>query len=125
MKICFPVETDKGLESEIYGHFGSAPGFVTYDTDTQTTGFINNRNAVHEHGACNPAEALENSGVSAVIVGGIGQGAVMRLMSGGVAVYQAKTGLVKDDAGLFSQNKLTKLSRDMNLCGGGSHSCGH
>lgn len=125
MKICFPVEQNNGIESEIYGHFGSAPGFVTYDTESQATGYIDNKNAEHEHGSCNPAEALENSGVSAVIVSGIGQGAVMRLMSGGVDVYQAKTGFVKSDVSLFEDDKLVKLNRNMSMCGGGSHSCAH
>ncbi|TCK60036.1 NifB/NifX family molybdenum-iron cluster-binding protein [Seleniivibrio woodruffii] len=125
MKICFPVEEDGGLDSPIYGHFGSAPGFVTFDTDTQRTGFINNRNAVHEHGACNPAAALAGAGVDAVIVGGIGHGAMLRLMDGGVSVYQAKDGAVKMDAENFMQNRLTKLGGNENLCGGGTHSCGH
>jgi predicted Fe-Mo cluster-binding NifX family protein len=121
MKICFPVELNNGLESEIYGHFGSAPGFVTYDTETKESGYIDNKNAVHEHGACNPAAALAGSGVNAVVVGGIGQGAMMRLMSEGVAVYQAKSGRVKEDIDGFSG--LIKLSRDMQTCGG-AHVCG-
>ncbi|MGE4317656.1 MAG: NifB/NifX family molybdenum-iron cluster-binding protein [Deferribacterales bacterium] len=122
MKICFPVEINNGLNSEIYGHFGSAPGFVTYDTETKESGYIDNKNAVHEHGACNPAAALAGSGVNAVVVGGIGQGAMMRLMSEGVAVYQAKSGRVKEDIDGFSG--LIKLSRDMQTCGGGAHVCG-
>ena len=28
MKMCFPVESDQGLESKVFGHFGSAPVFV-------------------------------------------------------------------------------------------------
>ncbi len=124
MKICFPVEQDNGLESPVYGHFGSAPGFVTFDTETQQTGFINNRDAVHEHGACNPASALAGAGVDAVIVGGIGQGAMMRLMQDGVSVYQAKDGSVNADAENFMQNRLLKLGGRENLCGGGAHSCG-
>lgn len=125
MKICFPVEQDKGLESPIYGHFGSAPGFVTFDTETKQAGFINNRDAVHEHGACNPAAALSGAGVDAVIVGGIGQGAMNRLMSDGVSVYQAKTGRVSSDAELFMQDSLVKLAGKEQLCGGHTHSCNH
>lgn len=124
MKICFPVETNKGLESEIYGHFGSAPGFVTYDMETKEAGFINNQTAVHEHGACNPVAALAGSGVSAVIVGGIGQGAITKLVSDGVAVYKADTGFIKSDIEKFAVNGLIKLSRDMQTCSGGTHSCG-
>ena len=34
MKICFPVQNDNGIESTVYNHFGSAPVFVVFDTDT-------------------------------------------------------------------------------------------
>lgn len=33
MKICFPVSKVNGMESEVYGHFGSAPSFVVIDTE--------------------------------------------------------------------------------------------
>ena len=33
MKVCFAVEINHGIESAIYGHFGSAPHFVMVDTD--------------------------------------------------------------------------------------------
>ena len=35
MKVCFPTETLQGLDSRVYGHFGSAPGFVIVDTGTR------------------------------------------------------------------------------------------
>ncbi len=34
MKICFPVKEDKGLDSVLYGHFGTAPIFIVCDTET-------------------------------------------------------------------------------------------
>jgi len=33
MKVCFPVQKDNGIDSTVYGHFGSAPAFVIVDTD--------------------------------------------------------------------------------------------
>ena len=125
MKVCFPVEMNNGAESEIFGHFGSAPGFVTFDTVSGEYGYIDNKNAVHEHGACNPAEALTGSGVNAVVVGGIGQGAMMRLISNGVDVYKADSGKVSADAQKFAVGGLVKLNVNVKMCGGGSHSCSH
>ncbi len=58
MKICFPVELDKGLESEVYGHFGSAPVFVVFDTEAKSISTINNQDLGHTHGMCNPLKAL-------------------------------------------------------------------
>ena len=34
MKICVPVENNKGLDSKPFGHFGSAPSFVVCDLET-------------------------------------------------------------------------------------------
>lgn len=41
MKICFPVQQDKGMESAVYHHFGSAPLFVVVDTDTNNISSAN------------------------------------------------------------------------------------
>jgi predicted Fe-Mo cluster-binding NifX family protein len=35
MKVCFAVQKDEGIESAVYGHFGSAPAFVVIDTEYQ------------------------------------------------------------------------------------------
>ena len=33
MKIAFPTQDNKGLESAVYSHFGSAPFFVVVDAE--------------------------------------------------------------------------------------------
>ena len=53
MKICFPTTNLQGLESQVYGHFGSAPGFVIVDTETRTVEEINNHDLHHAHGCAN------------------------------------------------------------------------
>jgi predicted Fe-Mo cluster-binding NifX family protein len=35
MRICFPTENLQGLDSTVYGHFGSAPGFIIVDTGSE------------------------------------------------------------------------------------------
>lgn len=125
MRICFPVEENSGAESPVYGHFGSAPGFVLYDTETEKLDYINNRDINHEHGACNPAAALSGKSVDAVVVGGIGQGALMRLMADGIKVARSKAGLVGDNIRLYVNGELELLSLDMRTCSHGAHSCSH
>jgi predicted Fe-Mo cluster-binding NifX family protein len=34
MEICFPVGNNNGLESAVFGHFGSAPMFMVVNTET-------------------------------------------------------------------------------------------
>jgi hypothetical protein len=58
MRICFPAETLQGLESPVFGHFGSAPGFIIVDADTMQLEEIINEDLHHAHGMCQPLKAL-------------------------------------------------------------------
>ncbi len=71
------------MESRVYGHFGSAPGFVVLDIATSQITAINNRDRIHQHRACNPVAGLDGHRVDAIVVGGIGGGALYKLNSAG------------------------------------------
>jgi len=43
MRVCFAIREDKGMESQVYNHFGSAPAFVIVDTELNKTFSINSR----------------------------------------------------------------------------------
>lgn len=81
MKICFPVSENQGLASQVFNHFGSAPEFVVVDSVTSAFQSISNSDKVHEHGACNPVAGLGGHQVDAIVVGGIGGGALHKLNS--------------------------------------------
>ena len=68
MKLCFPVVQDQGLDSEVYGHFGSAPYFLIVDAATGQINLVDNSDKVHEHGACNPAKAVAGLEVDGIVV---------------------------------------------------------
>jgi len=125
MKVCFPVEENNGITSSVYGHFGSAPGFVMYDTESEEFDFIDNKDINHQHGACNPAAALSGRSVDAVVVGGIGQGALRMLMQNGIQVMRSGTGLIQDDLKLYNSGELENLTLNMQTCSHGTHSCSH
>ena len=73
MKVCFAVQKDDGVESVVYGHFGSAPAFIVVDTEAADAAVtVNNRDLNHVHGACNPIQAIGGLKPDAVVVGGIG-----------------------------------------------------
>ncbi len=126
MKLCFPVETHEGLNSAVYGHFGSAPLFIVFDTVSQDITTINNRDLHHAHGACNPVKALNGQQVDAVIVGGIGGGALMGLNRSGIRVLQAAGRTIRDNVSLFHRNKLAEFTPS-HTCSGHSHdgACSH
>ena len=89
MKVCFPVKEILQLDSKVYGHFGSAPAFVLVDAETGSLTVLPNANQHHAHGMCNPVAALSGQTVDAVVVGGIGGGALMKLNMAGITVYKA------------------------------------
>lgn len=117
MKVCFAVQKDDGVESVVYGHFGSAPAFIVVDTQMAKTVTVNNRDLDHVHGACNPIQALGGLSVEAVVVGGIGAGAISRLQAEGIKVYRSAADTVKLNLDLLKEGKLPELSIQ-NACGG-------
>jgi predicted Fe-Mo cluster-binding NifX family protein len=125
MKVCFAVHEDQGIESIVYNHFGSAPAFIVVDTELQKAVTVNNRDLHHEHGACSPIKAIGGQDIEAVVVGGIGAGAIRGLNAAGIKVYGSVKETVKDNLDLLIENKLPELSM-FNACsghqGGG---CGH
>jgi predicted Fe-Mo cluster-binding NifX family protein len=106
MKIAFPVVEDKGLDSDVHVHFGSAPHFVFVDLDTDTVETFDNPDQDHDHGACNPMAALGGRKVDGVVVGGIGGGALKKLNSDGITVYRAIEGTVGDNARMIKAGNL-------------------
>ena len=54
MKICFPVSENKGLESRVFDHFGSAPMFLLVDAEERSIANVINREVDRRHGACRP-----------------------------------------------------------------------
>ena len=91
MKICIPIEKDDGLQARIYGHFGSAPHFALYDTESKLLEVINNGDMHHAHGQCNPIGALSGRAVDVLVTGGIGARAVERLGTMGIKVCLSRT----------------------------------
>ena len=120
MKICIPVAEYYGLESPVYGHFGSAPCFALVDTDSMAVERLANRDIDHIHGACNPVKAIAGAKPDAVIVGGIGTGALLGLAAAGIKVYRAGGGTVADAVRQFKTAELPEIQED-GACAG--HSC--
>lgn len=126
MRVCFPVQHDEGIESKVYNHFGSAPLFVVVDTETNVADMIKNRDQHHVHGACNPIQALDNQKIDAVVVDGIGAGALGKLNQSGIKVYRSQLPTIKENIALFASRALTEFTLQ-GCCAGQSHggTCAH
>lgn len=124
MKVGFAVELNKGLESAVYGHFGSAPAFIIVDTDLKQVSAVDNTNAHHVHGACNPIMALGGNRIDAMVVGGIGAGAIVKLNSMGIKVYRAGAPTVNGNIALLGEHQLQEISMN-DSCQQHGGECGH
>jgi predicted Fe-Mo cluster-binding NifX family protein len=117
MNICMPVTEDRGLESPLSLHFGSAPVFLLVDTATLTCRALPNRNAHHAHGMCQPLAALAGEAVDGLVVGGIGQGALMKLQAAGIEVFRCDLSTVSEALAALAAGRLRQVSLE--------HACEH
>ncbi|MFA6600650.1 MAG: NifB/NifX family molybdenum-iron cluster-binding protein [Candidatus Omnitrophota bacterium] len=96
MKICIPTETKDGAQAKPFGHFGSAPYFTIYDTETKAWEFVENGNQHHSHGTCQPLQFLANQKIDTVVCQGMGARAVQKLNEGGIRVYRVASDTVEE-----------------------------
>ena len=117
MKIAFPSQENMGLDSPVYSHFGSARFFIVIDADTGAEKTQKNGDLDHVHGQCQPLAALGDQTVDAVVVGGIGGGALRKLDNAGIATYRAVEGTVAENLKLFKAGKLPEFKME-HTCSG-------
>jgi len=96
MRICVPTGNDQGVESEVFGHFGSAPYFSLIDTDTAEVEFLGNSNQHHAHGQCAPMQQLTGVEFDAIVVRGMGRNAVARFAAANVQVLVTGANTLQD-----------------------------
>ena len=121
MQICIPVVEDRGLESRVSAHFGSAPGFMIVDTESGTARVISNSNQHHAHGMCQPLAALAGETVEGLVVGGIGMGALMKLQAAGIMVYRAEHPTVGETLAAYTAGSLEPIDQRGACAGHGHH----
>jgi predicted Fe-Mo cluster-binding NifX family protein len=121
VKICIPVNQDNGLKSQVWPHFGSAPAFMLMDTASGDYRVIPNQNQHHAHGMCQPLAALAGESVEAIVVGGIGLGALNKLVAANIRVFFAEQETVEETLGKLEQGLLTLMQPNMACQGRGHH----
>jgi predicted Fe-Mo cluster-binding NifX family protein len=125
MKLCIPIKDNKGMQSDVYGHFGSAKAFLIYDTNNDQNEIIDNSDRQHDHGQCHPLSSIEGKEVNAIIVGGIGARAIRKLNSQNIRVFQAVNGSAELNVEMLKKSLLPEMKIE-DACahhnhGGGCH----
>ena len=109
MKICIPTKDERGMQSELFDHFGSAPFFTVVDSESGQVEVIQNSNIHHSPGACHPMRQFGPRALDAVVCQGMGRRAVASLREAGVQVL-----LMEGDAGQTVQD-VVSAARDNRL----------
>jgi predicted Fe-Mo cluster-binding NifX family protein len=117
MNICVPVEKVAGLASPVSAHFGSAPAFVLVDSDTASCRAVVNGNQHHGHGMCSPLQSLQGEQIDAMVVGGIGSGALNRLSAANIRVYVSEHATVGDVVAAYKAGRLKLMEPGMACAG--------
>lgn len=110
MKICLPVLQDQGVDSFISGHFGSAPFFLIIDSNSLQTKIIPNKDQHHAHGMCQPLAMIGTDSFDAIVVSGMGAGALNKLNNAGKKVYKTELKTVKETLDAINAGKLVELT---------------
>ena len=122
MRIAIPVFSDDGEKSQVYGHFGSAPCFIIFDTSTAVCENINNSGKEHAHGMCLPLASFEGRNIDAIVTGGMGLRALQKVSEAGLKAYRSSEGMtVSDVARSLQAGTLPEITME-GACS--DHSCG-
>lgn len=121
MRLCFPVNENAGLQSEVFGHFGSAPLLLVVDTESQEVKEITRSEQAEQAGRARLLQLLSGEPLDALVVSSIGQGAFSRLQAAGVKVYRATGATISNNLLCLADNRLQEFD-GAGLC---SHNHGH
>lgn len=123
MKVCFPVLSNQGLQSEIYGHFSSAPCFLLVDSESKEIEEVENCDPQNPFQGCNPLAAIREKGVEAIVVDGVPD-AVLQVMTNihGYPFYAAITSNLGESLEQLQKQELQRIepfySQNEGRCGG-------
>lgn len=110
MNICIPITEDKGLQSPVSSHFGSAPIFMIVDIENGSCRTIPNLNSHHGHGMCQPLTSLASEKLDGMVVGGIGMRALDKLQARGIQAFLSEQPTVADTVAAFKAGTLRRVT---------------
>ena len=129
MKIAIPTNNPGGMDAGRSDHFGHCDVFTVVEVDNDNKVTSTELLPVPDHGSGGcmiPVQTLNNAGVDAIVVGGIGARPMQGFAEVGIDVYWADKDSIPtagDVMEKFSANQLPKMNTDQ-ACGGGSN-CHH
>ena len=108
MKIGVTLNDDAGMESQVCGHFGQCSHFLIVEAEggqVKSSKVVPN-NAPHGGGGCQAVGEIMQYGVTHVVAGGMGGGAVMIFEERGVQVVAGASGDARSAVERFLKGEL-------------------
>jgi predicted Fe-Mo cluster-binding NifX family protein len=112
------------LQSQVSGHFGSAPLLLVVDTESQEISELQRSKQSEQPGRARLAQLLTGEPIDALVVSSVGQGAFGRLQASGVKVYQASGETISENLLSLAEQSLQEFSTT-GLCSHGKNGAGH
>lgn len=126
MLACIPTNGNRGRDDTICAHFGSAPFFTLYNSESHDIEIVENRNAHHSHGTCHPMNQLATHDIDAVVCSGMGRRAIEALNAEGVRIIDARTESVAEAMAKIDAGDLVDVDPSRACRGRGQHAAfGH
>jgi len=111
MIVAIPTCGSKGLNDQLFGHFGKAPTFTIADLVTGGLTVVDNTSD-HMGGKGSPPELIRSTGADTLAVGHLGEKAALRCKELGITVLCGANGSVADVIDQLRDGKLVPPSRD-------------
>lgn len=127
MKICIPTRDERGMQSELFDHFGSAPFFTVVESESGQVEVTRNDDTHHGRGACHPLRQLGSHAIDAVVCQGMGRRAIASLKEAGVRVLTLDRDVgrsVQDVVAAAREGRLKPLAEE-DACRGHGQGGGH
>ena len=128
MLVCIPTNGDSGLEDTLNDHFGSAPFFTLFESESEKIEIVKNKNSSHSHGTCHPMTQLKKYHLNSIVCTGIGKRAIEMLNADGIKVYQSDNKTVSQVIEQIKTGELSEIDASKACKGHGQrqdfrHSC--
>lgn len=112
-RIVIPVDSGRGIDSQLSGHFGRAPFFAVFELDQN--GEVLNQKAVpntseHFGGTGFPPDRILQLEPDAVITHGMGPRALARFQAARVAVLRANSSIPRQLISAYNNDMLEELT---------------
>lgn len=120
MKVSVPSIGKGGMDDTVSQHFGRAPVYTVFDTETGEYSVVPNTSD-HNGGVGLPTDLLAETGVDVMLCGGIGKSAAVMFQNMGIDVFVGASGTINDAINAWKSGTLSKAAQDGN-CGSHGHS---